>query len=141
MTNTIKNINKALKNTRFVVVTSADTVLSVREKLSDKFRDGKMYGVVYAYAINDDKLESILTAISDANHNETLIRKTLNANCTVGFEILDMTLKQRINQETSAIKLDIHEFSNIETSLRDDFDIDIPAAAKTIRQESKVACM
>lgn len=88
-----------------------------------------------------NKVEDVLTAISNANGNETLIQKALNDNCTIGFEILDMTMKQRMNHETSAVKVDIHEFSNINTSLRDAFNINIPDAAKAIRKEAEVACM
>lgn len=100
-----------------------------------------MYGTLHAYAICDDKLENVLTSILNADGNEKHIQDALNADCTIGFDILDMTLKQRANHETDDIKLDIYEFSNIETSLREAQNINISDAAKIIKQESKVACM
>lgn len=44
---------------------------------------------------------------------EAKFEAALNERCVVGFDLLDMTLKQRVHQETTNVKLNINMFSNV----------------------------
>ncbi len=131
---TEKTITNELKDTRFMLITLHDDTASLLEKLSDKFKDGHMYGTMYAFFIYDGDLPEVLTRIQSAQNDESEMKAALNEKCVFGFELLDMTLKQRLNQKTTDIKLDVNMFSNVRTKLCNAANISITDAVTFIKE-------
>lgn len=131
---TERAITDKIKDTRFMVLTSYDDTESLLEKLSDKFKDGKMYGTMHAYFIYDGDLPEVLARLQSAWGDEAKFEAALNERCVFGFDLLDMTLKQRVHQETTDVKLNINMFSNVRTKLCNAHNMSIPDAVTFIKE-------
>jgi len=131
---TERAITDKIKDTRFLLLTSYDDTESLLEKLSDKFKDGKMYGTMHAYFIYNGDLPEVLSRLQSAWGDEAKFEAALNERCVFGFDLLDMTLKQRVHQETTDVKLNINMFSNVRTKLYNAHNLSIPDAVTFIQE-------
>ena len=133
-----QEINNALRNTRFFLIYENDNATTIRKNLATKFdSDDKKYGTMFAYFVPNDKLNELFDAMKKKNFDED-IQKLLDKYCQFGFEILDMSLRERINHVTNDVTLNVYPFAEWVSTMTENINGDITDTAKFLEQMRRI---
>lgn len=112
-----QEINDKLKDTRYFLINKYDNAATIKKKLATKFdSENKKYGMMFAYFILDEKLYELLNKMNKSHFNDKAfydgnLQRLLDEYCQFGFEIIDISLKDRTNHVITDIILDIYPFA------------------------------
>lgn len=102
----ITQIQEQLTNTRYFVCSESKE--SLVDDLSEKMK--QPYGTMHMYFIPDAQTEAVWNELQATEKTDDGIDKVLTAGCQFGCDILDMTLKDRLDGKTTAVRFDVNPF-------------------------------
>lgn len=102
----ITQIQEQLTNTRYFVCSESKE--SFVDDLSEKMKHS--YGTMHMYFIPDARTEAVWNELQSTEKTDDEINKVLTAGCLFGCDLLDMTLKDRLDGKTTAVRFDVNPF-------------------------------
>ena len=117
-TTILQKMNELLHDTRYIIVNEKYEAQHIRDNLAAKFDSkDKKYGMVFLYFIPDAELNDLYELIKAAQFNDDFLHQTFDTKCKFGFEIVDLTLRERMNGQSNKVMLDTWAFADWESEI------------------------
>lgn len=117
-TTILQKMNELLHNTRYIIINETYEAQHIRDNLAAKFDSkDKKYGMVFLYFIPDAELNDVYELIKDTQLNDDFLHQTFDTKCKFGFEIVDLTLRERMNGQSNKVMLDTWAFADWESNI------------------------
>lgn len=117
-TTILQKMNELLHDTRYIIVNEKDEAQHIKDNLDAKFDSkDKKYGMVFLYFIPDAELNDLYELIKAAQFNDDFLHQTFDTKCKFGFELVDITLRERMNGQSNKVMLDTWAFADWDSKI------------------------
>ena len=135
----LQKINELLHDTRYIIVNEKDEAQHIKDNLTAKFDNkDKKYGMVFMYFIPDAELNDLYELIMAAQFNDDFLHQTFDTKCKFGFELVDITLRERMNSQSDKVMLDAWAFADWDSEIDKNQNSNITDTALFLAKQRKI---